>query len=138
MCLDEPKLSIWSGKNQDLQFVEKITYRDLKHPTPMCRSQNSTPKQKKIARKKESVWGRYHCLKITSLIIFPKFPLSRLQKSNDSRFHLRCPILVKQKSIWGFFDLLNVMQISNLHQQVPIFTCKKSLLWPNGQKKIEK
>ena len=44
---------------------------------------------------------------------------------------------MKQNPIWGFFDLLNVMQMSDLHQQDLIFTFKKSLLWPNGQKKLE-
>ena len=94
--------------------------------------------KKKKSWKKESVWGRYHCLKIIAIIIFLESSLC-LQKSNDSRFHLRCLILVKQKLIWGFFDLLNLMQISDLHQQASIFTCKKSLLlawWPIFFRKI--
>ena len=134
MCLDEPVLSILSGKNQDLWVAKKFRNRDLKQPTPMCRSKISTPKQKRNCSKKESVWGRYRYLKITSIITFPESSPSHLQKTNDYRFHLRCSILMKQKLIWRFFDLLNVMQISDLHQQAPIFTCKKSLLWPDGQK----
>ena len=46
--------------------------------------------------------------------------------------------LGETKSDLGFFDLLNMMQISDLHQQASIFTYKKSLLWPNGQKISEK
>lgn len=66
---DELILSIWSGKNQELWVAKKFRNRDLKPPAPMCRSRNPTPKQKKIAWKNEFVWGRYHCLKITSVVI---------------------------------------------------------------------
>ena len=51
MCLDESVLSIWSGKNWDFQFAKKFRNKDLKWPAIMCRSRNSTPKQKKLLEK---------------------------------------------------------------------------------------
>ena len=55
------------------------------------------------------------------------------KKLKGFRFCFRCPIWMKQNPILGFFDLLNMMQISHLHQQPSIFTCKISPLWPYGQ-----
>ena len=51
MCPNELILSILSGKNCDLWFAEKFRNRDLKPPTPMCRSWNPTPKQKNCSEK---------------------------------------------------------------------------------------
>ena len=51
MCLDELVLSIWSCKNWNLQFVEKFKNRELKQPTSICISQNSTPKKKNCLKK---------------------------------------------------------------------------------------
>ena len=91
---DEPVPSIWSGKNWDFGVAEKFRNRELKPPAPMCRSRNSTPKQKKKSRKKESVWGRYRCLKIVVAVIFLE-SRPRIQKSNGFRFCLKCPIWIR-------------------------------------------
>ena len=89
-------------------------------------------RKKKFAQKNKSVWGRYRCLWIAAIIIFPE-SRPRAEKSKGSRFCFRCLIWMKKNLIWGFFDLLNMMQISDLHQQGSIFTCKISLLWLSGQ-----
>ena len=97
---DELVQSIWSWKIWDLWLAEKFRKKISNH-LHQCVDHEILPKTKKIARKKESIWGRYRYLKILVVIIFPKsWPF--LQKSKGSRFCFRCPIWMKQNLIWGF------------------------------------
>ena len=49
---DEPVQSLWRCKNWDFGVAKKFRNREQKPPSPMCRSRNSTPKQKKLLAKR--------------------------------------------------------------------------------------
>ena len=101
MFLDEPIPSIWSGKNWDLWLANFFRNRDLKPPTPMCRSWNSTPKKKKNLTKR-SLYEEDIILWKSLLLFFLNYDHTS-KKKNDSRFYLKCLIWMKQNFIWDFF-----------------------------------